>query len=202
MSVDYSQSISEILLQFKEGDSNAIASLWKTFFERLLYVARSKMHGSPNTIEDAEDVLISVFRRIWDGAKNKKFGWVEDESDLWKLLIGITKNRIRESERHATRKKRSPNMPIVSSSDQSVCTLILIEFASDEPTPDLLVALCEEFQVLLSPLPEYIQEIVLLRLEGYTPLEIEKMTGKTVVTVQRILRELKELWERRLTDPS
>ena len=80
-------SISQWLGQLKAGDPSVAQPLWDRYFERLVDLARKKLHANRQAIADEEDVALSAFASFCRGAAGGRFPQLHDRTDLWRLLI-------------------------------------------------------------------------------------------------------------------
>ena len=60
------------------------------------------------------------------------------------------------------------------------------------PSPEDVANLNETIKTLISPLPEYQQDIVFFKLQGFTNREIGQKIGRTERTVYRVLSQIRE----------
>jgi DNA-directed RNA polymerase specialized sigma24 family protein len=73
----------------------------------------------------------------------------------------------------------------------------------ESPTPEWIAMMEEECQGLFGLLPdEELQSIACFRLEGYSNTEIASKIGKSVATVERRLREIRECWKTSIENPN
>jgi hypothetical protein len=135
MSNDYEQSITRFLNNLKAGDQSAIGPLWDVYFRRLTEVARQWMNNMPRRAHDEEDVLVSVFYKLWEGTSKHRWDELKDRNDLWRMLLKITHDKIVDSKRYGTRQKRHSSSNGITKADELDD---LTQIASDEPSPELL----------------------------------------------------------------
>ena len=195
MSNEYEQSITRFLNKLKAGEQSAVGALWDVYFRRLTEVARQWMNNMPRRTQDEEDVLVSVFYNLWEGTNKHRWDGLKDRNDLWRMLLKITRDKIVDRKRYGTRQKRhAPGKPITKADELDD----LAQIASDEPSPELLHAMCEELSLLLDRLDALkinaLRAIVILRLEGYTNKEIAEHIGITLRSVQRKLLIIRKQW--------
>ena len=76
--------------QLQAGDPAATRPLWDRYFHRLVGLARKRLRGSPRRAADEEDVALSAFASFCRGVEHGRFPRLEDQDDLWRLLVTIT----------------------------------------------------------------------------------------------------------------
>lgn len=77
----------------------------------------------------------------------------------------------------------------------------LSQALSSEHAPDVAAELSENLNELLRQLSEPpLQEIALFKLEGFSNQEIAKKIGRSVATVERRLKRIRQKWRNRLED--
>jgi len=69
----------------------------------------------------------------------------------------------------------------------------LAQFSGRDPSPELAMELAETWERILN-LPD-VEELVLLKVDGYSNSEIAEKMGCSIRTVQRGLEKIKKEWE-------
>jgi RNA polymerase sigma factor (sigma-70 family) len=171
----------------RNGVPEAARHLYQRYFERLLALAHRQLPGVPLRTASAEDVAVDAFASFCVRLGHGGFTRLEDREGLWALLAGIIVNKALKLRRyHAAAKRQRP----LSEHDPA-------ELASRDLPPDELAESGEEFQRLLSCLPEDLRKLALLKLQGFKNEEIAKQLGCVRRTVERMLRTIRTIWESR-----
>ena len=173
-------SISRWIGGLKAGEAEAAQRIWERYADRLLTVARRKLGTVPRSVVDEEDVAQNVFSTICRGTADGRFKEVKNRDELWWLLVAITRQKVADHVRREGALKRGAGRVHVesqiSTADDERPTFDQI--IGNDPTPDFLAMLDEEFQRLLGLLrDDRLREIVIMRLEGYTVSEIATRLG-------------------------
>src|SRR6266545_4470417 len=100
------ESVTHWLNLLQGGDPRAAQQLWERYFHRLVGLARAKLQGHPRRAADEEDVALSVFRCLCEGASRGRFPELEDRDDLWRLLVTLTERKAYNLARDERRLKR------------------------------------------------------------------------------------------------
>jgi len=100
-------SINRWLARFKAGDEAAAQQLWERYFRRLVGLARKKLQGVVRREADEEDVALSAFASFCRGVEHGRFPRLDDEDDLWRLLVTITVRKAYQMRLKQGRLKRS-----------------------------------------------------------------------------------------------
>ncbi len=87
-------SITEWIDGIKHGQADAGKRLYERYNARILALARSKLGSAALLGGDEEDVALSVFGDLFDGAPRARFPALEDREDLWSLLAKITVRKV------------------------------------------------------------------------------------------------------------
>lgn len=66
-------SITQYILDLKEGDHEAAQKLWEKYLNRLVRLARMKLQNTPRRMEDEEDVAQSAFHSFFRAAQKGRF---------------------------------------------------------------------------------------------------------------------------------
>lgn len=193
------QSVSYWIASLKEGDENAVQQLWNRYSTRLIELAQQRLRYSPKRMADEEDVALSVFHSLCQGATKGRFQNVTDRDDLWWLLLGITRDKTIDHNRREFAHKRGEGKIFteseLGSNGEADSRFLLDQLIGDEPTPDFVLALDEQFNHLLRILrDDDLRKIALLRIEGYTMQEIADQMGTALRTIERKTRLIRSRW--------
>jgi RNA polymerase sigma factor (sigma-70 family) len=185
----------ELLARWREGDEQAAQELFHRYAERLVVMARRRISARLGRRVDAEDVVQSAcrsfFLRVRDGRLEAQPG-----GELWNLLTAITIRKISAQVKYHTAGKRSfkreEEVPA-----GSVC-LVPVEAVAREPSHEDMLALMEEWEAALHPLPELARQIVTLRLDGLPQAEIARQVHRSERWVRVVLTDFAEKIQKRL----
>jgi DNA-directed RNA polymerase specialized sigma24 family protein len=193
------ESVTHWLSQLQGGDSAAAQRLWERYFHRLVGLARARLQGHPRRAADEEDVALSVFRCLCEGAARGRFPHLDDRDDLWRLLVTLTERKAYNLARDERRLKRGGGAVV------SAAGLLgpddsprggLEQIAGREPTPEFAAEVAEEYRRLLERLDDAeLQSIAVWKMEGDTVAEIAARLGCALSTVERRLRLIRQIWE-------
>jgi RNA polymerase sigma factor (sigma-70 family) len=175
---------------YKSGDSNAAAEIYDRYVARLIGLVRKRLSGKLRRRVDAEDIVQSAYRSFFLAAREEQFV-LEQAGDLWRLLVGITLNKLHgQVERHTAARRD------VDREEQAASTAAeAIEPAAPQPTPAEEVALFEQLQHVLKQLSPLAARVVELRLRGGTIDEVAEEIQRSQRTVRRILDSVKQQFE-------
>jgi len=184
-----------LLERFRNGDDRAAEALFSRYFERLTLLARSRLSPRLARRTDPEDIVMSVYRSFFVGARSGRFA-LRRGGDLWRLLASITKHKLLRQARHQRADRRSVDIEVPL--DQSDVGRLLA--GHEEPTPEDAVALADELEWAFSRLNGFGRRVLELRLQGAQLSEIADDTGRSERTVRRSLGQIRELLAKRLDD--
>jgi DNA-directed RNA polymerase specialized sigma24 family protein len=194
-------SVTHWIDQLKAGDKEAAQRLWEGYFQRLVQLARARLHGVPRRAADEEDVALSAFDSFCRGAQQGHFPRLDDRDDLWRLLVTLTERAATRLRRHEGRQKRGGGAVFdetaLASSDRTEGSEAGIDqLAGHEPTPEFAALVAEECNRLFAQLDsDELRRIALWKMEGYTTEEIALQLGRAPRTVERKLSLIRTLWE-------
>lgn len=197
MSID--KSITRWIRDLKTGDEEAARLLWQEYFDKLVAVARKQLGSAPRRIADEEDVVLSVFRCLCDGAGRGQFSDVENRDDLWRLLVVITAHKVIDERRRTTGQKRGGGEvrgdSVFRGLDENGDVEGFDQLIGEDPTPDFLAMLADEHQRLMDLLPnDTLRKVVLRKMDGYKNEEIAQELGLARRSIQRKLEQIRQLW--------
>jgi RNA polymerase sigma factor (sigma-70 family) len=184
-----------LLERFRAGDDLAAEELFSRYFERLTLLARSRLSPRLARRTDPEDIVLSVFRSFFVGARAGRFA-LRRGGDLWRLLASITKHKLLGQVRHQTADRRSVDieLPLEQAEEGR------FPGRQQEPTPEDAVALADELERVLSQLNVFGRRVLELRLQGAQLAEIAEDTGRSERTIRRTLAQIRELMAEQLDD--
>ncbi len=183
----------------KQGDPAAIERLWADYFQKLVVLARKHLPKDSRRASDEEDVALSAFQSMCNGAAAGQFPKLDDREDLWRLLVVITLRKARRVMRRGQSQKRgggrasgdSPYMP----DGKTQTPGSLAEVLGEGPSPAFAAEVAEECERLLGQLgDEQLRSIALLKMEGYTVAEIAQKLTCGHRSVERGLQAIRAKW--------
>lgn len=174
-----------LLRRFQGGSDDAATALYERYADRLRRLAEARCPPNLARRLDADDIVQSVFRTFFRGARNGCYD-VPDGEDLWNLLLVMALNKIRAQGTFHRAAKR--DVRLTSGGDCLEGDLAAVALQNDQAQP-LLRLVVEE---ALDRLDARQREIVGLRLQGHEVAEIAAMTGRSKRTVERNLQSARE----------
>jgi len=168
-----------LLRRLADGQDTAAAALFRRYADRIRALARAKLPDHLTPRADPEDVVQSVFRVFFDGAR-KGLYQVPDGQTLWNLLGVVTVNKVRALHARHGAARRDARLTVAWDPD-----------TADRPAggDDLLQVAVRD---VLEQLPSAEREAVELRLEGYEVAEIAGRVGRSKRAVERSLQKARE----------
>jgi len=194
----FNHSITLLISDLKEGDNRAAQQLWDHYFPKLIRYAGKRLGNASRRIADEEDVALSVFESLFDGAQQGRFERLQNRDDLWKLLVAITGMKSADHVRRETAQKRGGGQVrghsvFVTSEDGEVNGFE--QFAETALSPEFLTDLEEQQARLLSLLPDDSpRRIAMLRLEGMSHEEIARELDISIRSVARKFKLIRDIW--------
>jgi RNA polymerase sigma factor (sigma-70 family) len=182
-----------LLERFREGDDLAAEALFSRYFERLTSLARSRLSVRLASRTDPEDIVMSVYRSFFVGARMGRFT-LSRGGDLWRLLASITKHKLLRQARHHGAERRSVDVETQLAPDDDG------RFPGRplDPGPEDAVALADELEWVLAQFDPFVRRVLELRLQGAQLAEIARDTARSERTVRRVLGQVRELLAGRL----
>jgi RNA polymerase sigma factor (sigma-70 family) len=192
-------SVTYWIERLKAGDSAAVSQLWGRYYERLVQVAQRRLKSVPCRTADEEDVALSAFNSFCQRVKKGKFAQLEDQDDLWRLLVVITSRKasrqMEANHRHKRGSGRVRGESVFTVPDSSSIQAGIEAIADREPTPEFAIQMIEECQQLLERLEDdSLRELAVLKMEGYSNDEIAQKLQCSLRTVERRLRGIRAIW--------
>jgi len=196
-------SVTQWLHALKEGDNESATQIWQRYFSGLATIAQKYLQASPKRMADEEDVVINAFQAFFNGVKHDTFRQLEDRHDLWQILVMLTSRTAIKQALRERRQKRGAGQVQTESAipglDSENPSLNINSVQGAVPTPDFVVMMVQQCDVLMKHLPDdTLRDIALLRFEGFSNQEIADRLVVHERTVERKLNLIRRHWRRLL----
>jgi RNA polymerase sigma-70 factor (ECF subfamily) len=172
-----------------EGDNLAYAEFWEQYGKRLEGVVRSKFPMGLKRRLEPEDLVQSVCRSFFRRATGGQLEFSGDES-LWRLLCAITLNKMKMKQRfHYAKRRRltqESDVAIQSSDGDSD----RFEPVGTGQSPDDAAMFAEQLEQVMNTLDATEQNVLQLKLDGFSNEEISGKLRRSDRTVRRILKRM------------
>jgi RNA polymerase sigma factor (sigma-70 family) len=175
--------------EIQAGSESAAKELFDKYCERLMRTAKRRIGQRMASRFDPEDVIQSAFRTFFKRVKNDEFTF-EQEEDLFKLLVRLTVRKTLRQVVHHKAAKRSTDKEHTDSSEDSH---LLSQLSGAEPTPDMEVTLLDEFEKLMNSLNPQERQVVEMKLQGFSTVEIAEKLGSYDRKIRRILERVETI---------
>ena len=195
------ESIATWLSRLKtEGCDDSHQAIWNAYFEKIVSLARRKLVGQRVREYDEEDVAVSAFNSFFRAVKEERLPQLDDEVDLWKVLVVITLRKISTQRRRAMADKRGGGRvrgESIFESRDGDRVMGLEGSAGEELSPELAAEIVETYQRVMDNLgDDTLRKIAQLKLEGYSQQEIAEKLGCVERTVRRKLERIRMISEK------
>ncbi len=165
-------------------------AIFAQFSQRLVELAQRNLSFRLRGRVDGEDIAQSVLRTFFRRSELGEFQ-IDVSTDLWKLLVKITLNKVHNQARHHQADKRNLDREHTPRQDHD-----FEYFISREPGPADAAELVDHLEQLLTGLPEAHREIFGLVVQGYSRTETAEKLKVSRMTVHRVLELLRARLER------
>ena len=181
-------NLADCLERVRAGDLNAVAELYERYFDRSVRLARSRLTDGEGRIIDEEEAAVSALDSLIFRVQVGNYGDLRDHLELWRILAKIVDRKVTKYRRKMYGKRRSAGKPLLSvdapfseSSSGSGQPLL-----ANEPSPISLAIANDTLQNLIDHLGDSETKMILLmRLEGFTDIEIADRMGHSRQWVAR-----------------
>ena len=170
-----------LLRRYREGEADAATALYMRYAKRLQLLARAQAGRDLAIRIDPDDVVQSVFRTFFRRVAAGHYA-IPDGEELWKLLLVIALNKVRElGVYHRAAKRDVGNTaPLVAALEQ----LTSQRTGTDESFAILRMTVDD----ILRDLSDIQRQMVLLRIEGHGIDHIAQVTERAKRSVERVLQ--------------
>lgn len=190
----------ELLARYQSGDEQAAEELFSKYMRRLIGLANSRLSAKMARRIDPEDVVQSAYRSFFLHARDGRYV-IANSGDLWRLLVVITLNKLRQKVEFHSAGKRGINLEQSVKRDGSMASFAPQALHRD-PTPQEELGLLEEIAQLTEGMDEVQKQIVELRLQGFQIEEIADTVARSERTVRRVMDKVKARLQQRMEESS
>lgn len=189
-------SVRQWVERLQKGDDLAAQRLWEVFFDRLVHLAHQRLQAKHRRAIDAEDVALSAFDSFCQGVEKQRFPRLNDQHDLWRLLVSITVHKVLHVIRDGNRMKRGGKFRELTGLDGSSDAVAAVnQVVGREPSPEFAAEVADEYARLNKALRSAeLEQLAVWKLEGYTNEEIAEKWNRSVRTVERKLNLIRQIW--------
>ena len=185
----------QLLARCREGDEQAAEMIFDRYVQRLVALARSRLSPKLQRRIDPEDVVQSAYRSFFRSAQEGGFADARD-GEMWKLLAGITINKLlKQAEFHQAKKRAIENEGSMAAGSQ---WNINPELVARDPSPSEAAAIVDELNEVMQALKPLNRQVLEMRLQGMAVIDIATTLNRTERTIRRTLGAIREMLQQRL----
>ncbi len=177
----------ELVAQHVAGDELAAREIHERFAKRLLGLAKVMLSDKLAARLDPEDVVQSAYRSFFVKTRTGQLA-IRESGELWRLLSAITRHKALHAVERETTDKRQPERETSGA-----------EMATTNDSPAEVAAVADELAAILAELSAEQCRLFELRLHDEPPERIAIKLNKSPRTVRRMLLELRQVFERRMS---
>jgi RNA polymerase sigma-70 factor (ECF subfamily) len=179
-----SSSDRSLLRRLRQGQADAPTQLYLRYAERLQALAARQTSPELGRRLDPEDIVQTVFRTFFRRVAEGSYD-VPDGEEIWKLLLVIALNKIRDAGNFHKAAKRDVRR---TSSGEANGLAIRNAPGKDEVALAVLRMVIDE---MLDGLPESHRRIIELRIDGHEIADISRDVGRAKRSVERVLQDFR-----------
>jgi len=184
------KSISQWIAAWRRGDQQAAGELWRRYYPRAIGVARRQVRGAP--LVDEEDVAAQALHSLLQRTARGHFAEAYRRDDFWRLLITITRRKAVDHYRRARSLKRGRDITAVTA--ESTMSIESEGSLGRCDSPVAQASYREILEQLLGSVDDDLRAVIKGKMAGYTNVEIAAHAKCSVPTVERRLRQVRQLW--------
>jgi RNA polymerase sigma factor (sigma-70 family) len=178
------EELAELLKRAKAGDNAAIRDFLAQFEQEVRTMVRSRLPKKLRTQYDSTDFVQSVWQSFFVDSDDQEFANLQH---LRKFLYGMVRNKVLEQHRRLTRTEKYD----VAREERLYVRRghrdIPREVVSPDPSPSQAVQASDRMEQLTAGRSPLEIEVLTLRRQGLTFLEIAERTGLNERTVRRVI---------------
>ncbi len=181
---DQDVSDGSLMKRFQQGSEDAATELFARYADRVRALARARCSPDLAARVYADDIVQSVFRRFFQAARRGYYD-VPAGEELWRILVVIALNKIRDARAFHTAAKRDVRLTA-----RTGCRDVALDkLQGKTPNQAFLHLVIKE---ALDTLPAEQRRMVELRIQGYEVAQIAQKIGRSKRSVERGLQETRK----------
>lgn len=190
---DNDQGDRTLAQECEAGNERAFEAIFERYGDKLIKVAGKRISERLASRIEAEDVVQSVFRTFFGRVQEHRFTF-QHADDLWKLLVSMTLNKLRNKVDFHTAAKRDVDaeQPLGGGTSSFPSAF---DPTGQEPSPEAVVAFLDLLENFMKDLRPQDRRILEYRLQGWTQDEIAREVCCTERTVRRVIDRIRVLAE-------
>ncbi len=190
-------TVTQWIGQLKDGSDDAAGKLWSHFLQRLTRLVSDRLRTSSKSVADEEDVVLDTCQACFHALKEGRYHDVNSRQDLWKLLAVIAERKAIDQIR---RSKKGIDGIRADISFITICGHSSVsdgfqQLPCSEPTPEFAAIIADDIRMQLEKLDEQQAQVAILKLQGFKNREIAAQLGRSIPTIERYTRLIRETWK-------
>ena len=189
--VSFSDELSTILRGARVGEDVAEFAIHREFVDKLVVLASRRINKRFHSKIAPEEIVQSVFASFFKRHRHGEFE-CEDWNDLWALLVSITVRKCINKVNGLMTAKRDVRREIYAQSNSSCASSFFGQNA--QPSAQDVAIFNDSLDQLFDQIPESLQRIVCMRLQGMSNFEISQSLNCSERTVYRSLNRIQKIF--------
>lgn len=178
------KSVTRWMMAVRQGDAAAASHLWERYFPQLVQQARRRMPKMLKSTYDEEDAALSTFHLLCRKLQEGRYNNLAGRQELWQLMLTVLIRKIGRRAKYQAAAKRFESQ--LSHGIYSV---------EDLPATTAEDISQECFELIASLKDPHLEQVAMLKFQGYTNDEIAVQLNRTRRTIQRMLNLIREIWQ-------
>jgi RNA polymerase sigma factor (sigma-70 family) len=195
------EGVDRLIHGLRDGNQQLLREFCAEYGDRLHRLAEKRMGGKLRRRVGPEDVVQSAYRTFLRRAQGSEFELPGDSEGLWRLLCAITLKKIYQKARAHRRLKRDYDKEVQVGSEAAEEAGLDNAFVDPQPLPDEEAAFADQFEQLVTGLNSEEQQVVDLKLQGFTNEEVAERLSSSERTVRRMMKKIQRHLERTFEEP-
>ena len=172
--------------------------MWQHYFERLSAFAQKRLHHATARTVDGDDIANSALHSFYKGCKAGRYTRDGSADPFWGLLMTIALRKIATAYRKELSLKRGQGLvrgeSIFDAADGASDGGLdqFPELRNMPELPEQVFASCQNMLVKLND--ERLRQTALLRLQGFSNLEIAELTHSSLARTKQRVSRIKQIW--------
>ena len=190
---DAAREIQQLIERARGGDQQAARELVARFEPHVRRIVRTRLPDRLRSRFDSMDFVQSVWGDVFGKLTRGEVEFTSPERFAQFLAVVARSKVIDEVRRNLGTQKKNMELEVPVDGDEERGP----QLGAADPTPSRVAAAREEFEVLLRRRKEVHRQVLMLRAQGYTFVEIAEQLGLDERTARRVVSSAQQELKRR-----
>jgi RNA polymerase sigma factor (sigma-70 family) len=184
-------SVTELIDQYRNGNDDALTSLFDRYVAAVRAVARNRLDRRTYKVATGSEIANDVFVMLAEKMRANQAIELKDRDHLWNFLCALVRGKVSDERKRARALKRGLNRLQELGSDDDDGGLESLASVAD--SPELISQAIDQVVTAVNEMSELESKVLTLKLQLYSNAEICHVLAIPQHKLSRLLRKVRDL---------